>query len=167
MQGMQLSRAADQLAIQRGANFFTNYCSGCHSLRYMRSQSNHLTTISMPETDATQWFGRMPPDLSLTARERGPAWVYSYLTSFYADPTRPFGANNRLIPDVAMPNVLAPLKDQNQLKADLHDVVSFLDYVAEPTRLIRYRTGAMVMVFLAILGWLIYRLKSLYWRDIS
>ena len=120
----------------------------------------------MPASDARQWFGRMPPDLSLSAREHGSLWLYTYLTSFYPDHNRPFGANNTLVPDVAMPNVLYPLKDQTKLKDDLHDVVSFLVYVAEPVRLIRYRAGLVVMGFLMVLGLLVYLLKRLYWRDI-
>jgi len=170
VQSTHAAGATDKAALQRGAGFFMNYCAGCHSLRYMRPDQmtgyQYPMVISMPEADARQWFGRMPPDLSLTARERGPAWVYTYLTSFYADQTRPFGANNTLVPDVAMPNVLAPLSSQTRLDGDLHDVVLFLVYVAEPARMIRYRTGFVVMAFLAVLGLLIYRLKLLYWRDI-
>ena len=157
LNGMQATYATDKAELQRGADFFMNYCAGCHSLKYMRP--NPLE-ISMPAADARDWFGRTPPDLSLTARERGPVWLHTYLTSFYADQTRPFGANNTLVPDVAMPNVLAPLKGQHHFDGDLHDVVSFLVYVAEPARMIRYRLGLVVMVFWAVLGLLIYRLKG-------
>ncbi len=157
-------RGSDNLSVQRGAVFFMNYCSGCHSLRYLRPNP---VMVSLPEPDARQWFGRMPPDLSLTARERGPVWLFSYLTGFYPDHSRPFGANNTLVPDVAMPNVLYPLKGQINLEGDLHDVISFLVYVAEPERLVRYRIGLVVMAFLAVLGLLIYQLKRLYWRDIQ
>lgn len=147
-----------------------NYCAGCHSLKYMRPDQitgyQYPTVISMPEVDARQWFGRMPPDLSLTARERGPAWIYTYLTSFYADQTRPYGTNNILVPDVAMPNVLAPLQGHHKLDGDLHDVVSFLVYVAEPTKMLRYQTGIWVISFLIIFGLLLYQLKLLYGREI-
>lgn len=129
-------------SLQRGARDYMNYCSGCHSLKYLRysrmAQDIGLTSfdgeidkpllennlifsqaqihdpirIAMPKTDARQWFGVEPPDLSLEARVRGVDWIYTYLKSFYRDDTRPFGSNNLLVPGVAMPNVLAPLQGE-------------------------------------------------------
>lgn len=211
-----------QAKLQRGARLFMNYCSGCHALRYLRYNrmakdlgltqfdgsvdsdllmSNLVFTearphdpiqISMPEVDARQWFGRMPPDLSLSARERSPSWLYLYLKSFYADKTRPFGANNALVPDVGMPNVLAPLQgeviavkkqsnksgeldllliesgemNQQQFDSALQDLVTFLVYVSEPNQLERYRLGVFVLIFLCIFAVFAYALKKIYWRRI-
>lgn len=137
----------DKARLQRGAKWFMNYCSGCHSLKYMRyngmAKSLGLTTfdgqvdqnllksnliftqatiydpiqIAMPAQDAKQWFGMTPPDLSLTARARGADWLYTYLMSFYRDDSRPFHTNNLLIPDVAMPNVFEPLIGRTVLNA--------------------------------------------------
>jgi ubiquinol-cytochrome c reductase cytochrome c1 subunit len=117
-----------------------NHCAGCHSLKYLRYsqlakglglmtfdgnidkpllQNNLVFTkasvgdavrISMPSESSREWFGKIPPDLSLVARVRGANWIYTYLKSFYQDSSKPFGANNWLFPDVAMPNVLAPLQ---------------------------------------------------------
>jgi ubiquinol-cytochrome c reductase cytochrome c1 subunit len=68
-------------------------------------------TSSMPEADATEWFGTAPPDLSLVARSRGPDWVFNFLTTFYADPaSRQTGVNNLQLPGTAMPHVLANLQ---------------------------------------------------------
>ena len=212
----------DQASLQRGARIFMNYCSGCHSLRYMRYNrmgqdlgltkfAGHMdntllvnnlifTTaevedpieISMPATDARRWFGIVPPDLSLKARERGPAWIYTYLKSFYSDKNRPFGANNLLLPDVAMPNSLEPLQgtviaehrhdvgglysvslkrvqqgemNEEQFDRALKDLVTFLVYVAEPVKLVRYRMGLGVILFLCILIVVAYQLRQLYWRN--
>jgi ubiquinol-cytochrome c reductase cytochrome c1 subunit len=214
----------DQAKLQRGAKIFMNYCSGCHSLRYMRysamAKDLGLTTFtgeidsdllvsnliftaakvydpivnSMPPADAREWFGRVPPDLSLSARERGASWIYTYLKSFYVDKNRPFGANNKLVPDVGMPNILAPLEgviiaeqqgtdkahpstrfvlieqgemDQQQFDSTLQDLVTFLAYVAEPEQLVRYRIGIVVIAFLFILLLFAYQLKKFYWRDIK
>jgi ubiquinol-cytochrome c reductase cytochrome c1 subunit len=214
----------DKAKLQRGARLFMNYCSGCHSLRYMRynqmgkdlgittftgevdtdllknnlifttSQPLDPIKISMPEVDAREWFGKPPPDLSLTGRERGANWLYTYLHSFYLDKKRPFGTNNLLIPDVAMPNILSPLqgevvaiKDNNhlatpsntsllliekgemtqqQFDSALQDIVTFLVYVSEPAKLQRFRIGTGVLLFLAILLILAYQLKRSYWQDI-
>jgi ubiquinol-cytochrome c reductase cytochrome c1 subunit len=208
--------------LQRGARLFMNYCSGCHTLKYMRyNRMAHdlgLTTFtgevdkdllvsnlifnraklydpienSMPATDAREWFGRVPPDLSLSARERGPAWIYTYLKSFYADKNRPFGSNNVLVPDVAMPNVLAPLEGtvivdkpadamlspnhlllvepgtmtEQQFDSALEDLVTFLVYVAEPVQLIRYRIGVLVILFLGVFLWFACQLKKFYWKNV-
>jgi len=71
---------------------------------------NETLTIAMPAKDADEWFGMLPPDLSLSARVRGADWLYTYLMDFYDDPKKPLGINNWLFPDVAMPNVLENLQ---------------------------------------------------------
>ncbi|MCC5791863.1 MAG: cytochrome c1 [Legionellaceae bacterium] len=211
----------DKASLQRGAAFYMNYCSGCHSLRYMRYNqmgkdlaitdftgtvdedllyNNLIFTeakvhdpieISMPPEDARQWFGVPPPDLSLITREHGVDWVYTFLKSFYADDTRPFGANNLLVSGVAMPNVLEPLSgriiapDSNnrkpaslllvskgemssqQFDRALLDLVSFLSYVGEPVQLVRYRIGVGVLLFLALFLMVAWPLKKLYWNKLK
>src|SRR5580698_11251539 len=71
-------------SLQRGARNFMNYCSGCHSLKYLRY--NRLATdLKIPESelagnlmftsdkvfdtvnssmpkDSEAWFGKAPPD---------------------------------------------------------------------------------------------------------
>ena len=116
-------------AIQRGARLFVNYCQGCHSAQYMRYSrlaedlglteaqvENNLIfsdakigTTMQPARDADDqiaWFGAAAPDLSLISRSRGADWLYTYLKSFYVDPSRPLGWNNKLFPNVSMPHVL-------------------------------------------------------------
>jgi len=66
-------------------------------------------STAMP-ADATDWFGKQPPDLTLMARERGVDYIYSYLKSFYIDKTRPFGVNNMYLSGTAMPHVLSSLQ---------------------------------------------------------
>jgi ubiquinol-cytochrome c reductase cytochrome c1 subunit len=110
---------ADQTSLQNGARVFVNFCMGCHSLQFMRysrladdiglehglvaeslmfttDKIGDLMTIAMEADDASGWFGVPPPDLSVIARARGVDWLYTYLTTFYADPdpARPFGVNN-------------------------------------------------------------------------
>jgi ubiquinol-cytochrome c reductase cytochrome c1 subunit len=118
-------------SLQRGARNFMNYCSGCHSLKYLR-YNRMATDLKIPEAelagnlmftsekvvdtinsampkDAEGWFGKQPPDLSLIARARGPDYLYSYMKGFYVDKTRPWGVNNLYLPSAAMPDVLAQL----------------------------------------------------------
>lgn len=124
---------ANRGALQRGARNFMNYCVGCHSLKYERysrlgqdlgisselldkylvptgdKAANYILT-TMPAADAEVWFGKMPPDLSLMARSRGPDYIYRLFKTFYIDPTRPTGANNLQLPATAMPHVLSELE---------------------------------------------------------
>ncbi len=81
-----------------------------------------LMTVAMKTKEAKKYFGTAVPDLTVTARARGADWLYSYLTSFYADEQRPFGVNNTVFPSVGMPHVLweldglkqrVPKKDKN------------------------------------------------------
>lgn len=126
----------DEAALQRGAKYFTNYCLNCHSAKYMRynkmtalgltegqiqdnlmfagDKIGGLMTIAMKPEDAEKWFGAAPPDLTLTARLRGEDWLYTYLRSFYKDPSRPFGVNNLVFPSVGMPHVLWELQGMQQ-----------------------------------------------------
>lgn len=121
-------------SLQRGARNFMAYCSGCHSLKFMRysrlaedlkipddQRDKYLVRpgekftdyihTSMPEKDATEWFGKAPPDLSLVTRSRGSDWVFNFLTTFYADPaSRQTGVNNLMLPGTAMPHVLASVQ---------------------------------------------------------
>jgi ubiquinol-cytochrome c reductase cytochrome c1 subunit len=120
-------------SLQRGARNYLGYCSGCHSLKYMRysrmaedldipeaqlaelmlpgDKPADYILSSMPATDATSWFGKVPPDLSLMVRARGgPDHIYQFLKTFYADATKPTGTNNLTLDGTAMPNVLSELE---------------------------------------------------------
>jgi ubiquinol-cytochrome c reductase cytochrome c1 subunit len=227
---------------------FVNYCMSCHSLSYMRynrmGSDMGLTDaqvkdnlmfasdkvvdsmdVAMQKGDAKKWFGSAPPDLSVIARSRGANWLYSYLLTFYADasPTRPFGVNNVVFKDVAMPHALwalqghqryvaAPVEGtikldhvsglatdpkgvlirrqvtldsgevlhvSDRLEVDIpgqltpgayreasRDLVNFLVYVGEPSKLQRDAMGFWVLLFLAILFVLSRMLYKEYWRDV-
>lgn len=124
---------ADRASLQRGVRNFMNYCSGCHSLKYLRYQrigtdlgidedalkadlvlpgakATDYVITAMPTADAVNWFGIAPPDLSLIARSKGTDYVFRYLKTFYADPATPSGSNNLALPNSAMPHVLAGLQ---------------------------------------------------------
>jgi ubiquinol-cytochrome c reductase cytochrome c1 subunit len=56
--------------------------------------------------------------------------------------------------------------DENEYKQLARDVVGFLVYVGEPAKLVRYKIGFWVIVFL--FGFLIaaYMMKREYWKDV-
>lgn len=135
------NEVANLPSLQRGARNFMAYCSGCHSLKYMRysrvgtdlkisdaalaqllvrpgDKPTDYIKASMPVADAQDWFGKAPPDLSLVARSRGPDWIFNFLTTFYADPaSRQTGVNNLQLPGTAMPHVLSSLQGVPVLRA--------------------------------------------------
>ena len=134
-------KLTDKAALQNGAKLFMNYCLGCHGLsqvRYNRladlgltedqikanliltdAKVGDLIKTTMPLKESAGWFGKAPPDLSLTARSRsskagsGADWIYTYLRTYYVDPSRPTGWNNLVYPAVGMPHVLWELQGQN------------------------------------------------------
>ncbi len=120
-------------SLQRGAGNFMNYCSGCHSLKYMRystigedleisdellianlmfnaEKTFETINIAMPEEGAARWFGVVPPDLTLTARAKSPDYIYSFLKGFYVDSDSSTGVNNTVLAGTSMPHVLWELE---------------------------------------------------------
>jgi ubiquinol-cytochrome c reductase cytochrome c1 subunit len=118
----------DKVSLQRGAQIFVNHCLGCHSanaMRYGRLQDLGLTEAQIKENllftgekigetmaaasdinVSKAAFGVPPPDLSLASRSRSPDWIYTYMRSFYRDPSSKSGWNNTVFPNVAMPHAL-------------------------------------------------------------
>lgn len=159
-------------SLQRGAQVFVNYCLNCHSASHMRY--NRLTDLGLTEEqirdnlvltgdkvgdtmrvamdrkDARQWFGAAPPDLSVIARSRGADWLYTYLRTFYQDPSRTTGWNNLTFPQVGMPHVLWQLQGIQELKSEqapdghggTHEVKKLL--LAQPGKLDRLQYDAMI-----------------------
>ena len=183
----------DEASLQNGAKLFMNYCSGCHSISFMRynriakdlglseeqvaknlmfagKKTGEAITTAMPNDGASNWFGGVPPDLSLVARSKGTDWIYTYLRSFYPDESRIFGVNNKVLINASMPDVLWSLRE-NQSEAEfdnsVRDITNFLDYVGEPAKLIRLKLGKWVLLFLGILFILVYMLKKEYWKDVK
>ncbi|BAW81117.1 cytochrome c1 [Candidatus Nitrosoglobus terrae] len=202
----------DKESLQRGAKTFVDYCVSCHSAKYMRysrmaedlglttaevTQNFMLTTnkihdpmeITMRPEDSKAWFGATPPDLTLVARYKGPAWLHTYLRTYYLDPGRPTGVNNLVFKDTAMPNPLWPLQgwqtlvkkgdessdlkltmpgaqSPSQYEQTLDDLVNFLTYMGEPAQLEREKYGPWVLIYLAVFCVIAYFLKKEYWKDV-
>lgn len=180
-------------SLQRGAAMFMNYCVGCHTAQYVRHSriakdldippelvekylmvsskqiGDHVTAGIDPELQKS-WFGATPPDLSLETRLRGDDWVYTYLLSFYEDPSRPWGANNLVLTNVAMPHVLYNLQHElgeKEYKARVGDLVNFMAWMAEPVRHDRKIYGVFVILFLLILLIPVYLLNKEFWKDVK
>jgi ubiquinol-cytochrome c reductase cytochrome c1 subunit len=53
-----------------------------------------------------------------------------------------------------------------QYDESMRDLTNFMVYVGEPAKLVRYRIGIFVLVFLAIFLVIAYLLKKEYWKDV-
>lgn len=156
------------------------------NLMFASDKIGDTMTIAMRPEDAKKWFGVTPPDLSVIARSRGTDWLYTYLRTFYLDSSRPVGTNNIAFKDVGMPHVLweqqgyqtkdeesgelitpenAPLSthEYNQL---VHDLVNFLAYMSEPSKLQRMALAKWVLLYLIVFFLIAYPLKKAFWKDI-
>lgn len=124
--------------------------------------------------------GALPPDLSLIikARAGGPNYVYAILNG-YKEPPPGFKLNanmqyNEYFPghQIAMPPPLAgnDVTYADGTKATLpqeaHDVATFLTWASEPTMEERKRTGAKVIIFLAVMTIALYGAKRRIWADV-
>lgn len=201
----------DRISLQNGASIFVNHCLNCHSataMRYSRLADLGLSEGQIRENlmftadkvgdpmsttltvkDGKEWFGVMPPDLSLIARSRGADWLYTYMRGFYRDPATRSGWNNTVFPNVGMPHVLweyqgsqvrkvaeggAPklaLGEPGKLTAIEYDkyvgdLVNYLVFMGEPIRAKRAQIGIVVIFFLAIFFVIAVLLKKEYWKDV-
>ncbi len=157
------NKTNDMAALQNGAKIFVNYCLNCHSAAFMRY--NRLTDIGLTEpqikdnllftTDkvgdtmkssidpkqAKEWFGGLPPDLTVIARSRaghggsGADYLYTLLRTYYRDDTKPTGWNNLAYPNIGMPNPLWELQGERTPnyrteKSHGHDVQVFTGWTS-------------------------------------
>ena len=207
----------DLASLQRGARNFMNYCNGCHALKYERYQRmaddlqipaaalekdlvppgshplDYITT-AMPAADAFNWFGKVPPDLSLITRSKGTDYVYRFLKTFYVDPSschgqqqpglsqygdagcavraragsmkRCSGRSRTPRSSITSSTVVRGSMTDAQFDDFVRDTVNFLDYVGEPAQLERQFMGIWVVLFLVLLTWLAWLLKKEYWKDV-
>jgi ubiquinol-cytochrome c reductase cytochrome c1 subunit len=146
---------------------------------------------AMRPGDAEAWLGKIPPDLSVISRSRGNDWLFTYMKSFYQDESG--GWNNLVLPNASMPHVLwqlqgiqepvwsshdevrviehleltSPgLQSPQEYEQTVRDLVTFLDYLGEPSKLKRKNIGIWVLLFLVLFTLVAYALKVEYWRDV-
>jgi cytochrome c1 len=184
LQFQRYERTADDLGIPHEI--------ALENLVFTGQKIGDLMTSAMDPEAAKAWFGALPPDLTMVARVRNPEWLYNYLKTFYVDDSRPFGVNNKVYANVGMPHVLMGLQgaqvedcegqtgvdcrklalaangslSPDEYDQSVYDIVNFLYYVGDPSRLERHRLGIFVLLFLVILGVFTYLLNREFWKDV-
>ena len=192
IEGMNV-KTSDSKSLQRGARNFFNYCSGCHTLQYMRynqiaedlrisedqliqnliftdSSPQDLVINNMLKEDGDRWFGKAPPDLTLVTRRKSPEYVYGLLNSFYPDDNSPTGVNNYVQEASSMPHVLWDLQERftkEEYSRFLNDTVGFLVYAGEPIIEKRKSMGVWVIGYLLIFLIFSYALYKDIWREVK
>jgi ubiquinol-cytochrome c reductase cytochrome c1 subunit len=156
------------------------------NLMFASEKIGDTMTIAMRPDDAKKWFGVTPPDLSVISRSRGTDWLYTYLRTFYIDDAKTMGTNNVAFKDVGMPHVLWEQQGYQALNHDTHelelavegkltkteynqmvaDLVNFLAYLGEPSKLQRMALAKWVFLYLIIFLLVAYPMKKAFWRDI-
>ena len=124
--------------------------------------------------------GALPPDLSLIvkAREGGPDYVFGVLTGF-KDPPSGFKLGDGMYYDeyfaghqIKMPPPLSDGQETfadgapNKIADEAHDVVTFLQWAAEPNLDDRHRMGLKVILFLIVGAGIFYAAKRKIWAQV-
>jgi len=164
------------------------------NLLFAADKVGDLMKAVMPVEDAKAAFNTVPPDLTVIARSRGADWFYTYMRSFYRDEAVVSGWNNVIFPAVAMPHVLYTWQGEKraiyeddgyggkkvaaletakagsmsdaEFDSAMRDLTNFMVYMGEPAKLVRYKIGVYVILFLLIFMIPAYAMKKEFWKDI-
>lgn len=155
------------------------------NLMFASDKIGETMTIAMRAEDAKKWFGVVPPDLSVIARARGTDWLYTYFRTFYLDETKIMGTNNLAFKDVGMPHIFWQQQGYLSQDAEGHlatstsgtsssyefnqmigDLVNFLAYISEPSKLERMALAKWVLLYLVLFFLVAYPMKKAFWKDI-
>ncbi len=142
---------------------------------------------NMDDASAMTLYQMVPPDLSLMnkARAGGPNYVYSLLMGYVPTPEHLVDADHKpvVIPEgksynpyfpgfaIGMPEPISGemvYEDKTKVSKEqaISDVVTFLNWAAEPELDQRKSMGVKVMVFLGVLTALMYALKVQIWKKV-
>ena len=156
--------------IERGSALFTQYCSGCHGLKFHKGGA----APALDPQAAEAAFGVAPPDLSLMASARGRGddgaeYIYRLLTSYYIvdgqTRNKAFAEETKTDGAIAMPPPI-PMDDP-ALKEKAADISVFLLDVSDPSREERLSIGPWVLSYMALLTAILYLLNWYTWKGVK
>jgi len=190
----------DRESLRNGAKLFVDYCLNCHAAALMRYSRIGQDLGMSDEELATELLtagGKIGDTMTIVMQPKEAAEWFD-LRGFYRDDSRPWGVNNSVFKDVAMPHALWELQGLQEARFETHvdadghereiitgftlvepgsmspeaydaamrDLVNFMVYLSEPSKLQRLELGKWVLAFLFVFFILAYMLKKEFWKDI-
>ncbi len=172
----EIKAIAAEKEVQDGPND-----EGAMFARPARASDRFVSPFANEKAAAAANGGALPPDLSLMnkARANGPYYVYSLLLGY--EETAPeghavpegklfnhyFPGNAIGMPPPIMDDIVAYTDGTKATKEQVaKDIVTFLNWAAEPELDARKSLGVKVMLFLALFTAMLYALKHQIWKDV-
>jgi len=183
----------DESSIRRGALIYHKTCRVCHEMKYVhyknfmdigfakskvdeiRADQQMNASLSKTITDdvLTEFYGQVPPDLSVMAKARkhGPQYIYTLLTSYtYSEKEGLY--NNTLMDGIKMPDIMnvstaVDATHKNIIIQDIKDVTEFLTWASDPHAATRKTMGMFVVIYFIILSILLYFVMKRTWSKLD
>lgn len=172
----EIKAVAEQKQVQDGPND-----QGEMFMRPARAADKFVSPFANEQAARAANNGANPPDLSLITKARPGFYNYVYSLMLGYEDVAPEGHTvpdgmfyNKVFPghNIGMPPPVADdvvsYEDGTKATAQqiAHDVVTFLNWAAEPELDERKSLGVKVMIFLGVLTALLYALKRQIWKDV-
>jgi len=178
-------------SIKRGALVYYNTCRICHGMKYIKYQSLQEIGFTVSEIDklrgdklisstmvsrmnkevSLEYYGMVPPDLSVMAKARkhGPQYIYTLMTS-YTEQDNIY--DNSFFPGIKMPdifNISTVMDDSTKavIEGKAKDVTEFLTWAADPRAAERKNLGKYVIAYLIILSIMFYMVMKRVWSRLD
>lgn len=187
----KISFTQDADSLQRGAMVYYNVCRVCHSMKYIRYKSlfeiglskeqvdemrgdisiNEVMSKTVNDDALKEFYGRIPPDLSLMAKARkgGARHIYTLLTSFNE---KDGVYDNAFFPGVRMPDIMnistaeGDAEKEEKIR-DIKDVSEFLLWASDPRAAERKKTGYFVVAYFIVLSLLLFVIMKRVWSRLD
>ena len=187
----EIQMSQDLESLKRGAMVYYNTCRLCHGMKYIRYQNlqeigfnaaeidklrgDKLVTEAMvsrmSEEVSLEYYGMVPPDLSVMAKARrhGPQYIYTLMTS-YTEKDNVY--SNSLFPGIKMPDIfnISITTDsvaKSNIEAKVKDVTEFLTWAADPRAAERKSLGKYVIAYLILLSFMFYMVMKRVWSRLD
>jgi len=181
----------DMESIKRGAMVYYNTCRLCHGMKYIKYQNLQEIGFNVSEIDklrgeklisekmisrmtedvSLEYYGMVPPDLSVMAKARkhGPQYIYTLITS-YTEKDNVY--DNSFFPGIKMPDIFNISLAKGDLAKSViegkaKDVTEFLTWAADPRAAERKNLGKYVIAYLIILSIMFYAVMKRVWSRLD
>lgn len=181
----------DEASLQRGAIIYYKACRVCHDMKYIRyrnlldlgfskaqvdeirgdRQLNETFSKTIEDHVLAEYYGLVPPDLSLMAKARknGPRYIYTLMTS-YSEKDGVY--DNALFNGIRMPDIMnvstvVDDMEREEINRDIKDVTEFLIWASDPHAAERKKIGFFVVAYFIVLSVLLYMVMKRVWSRLE